>query len=132
MIIYNIQVYTKESNHGNLSDFYYLVLQESYLQEENNQKLSLTIQLLWKIFITFQNDYLEKIITIFSPINSASQIARLTVKVRTKTSNTKKKCSQPAQAYNTNKYTKQTQIFYIYLIFDTILIVNKKNHALVM
>lgn len=98
--IYDSEVYNKELE-DQLPGLYYLVFWEGYPEEENIWELASTIQNLRSLVITFYKEHLEKPITISLSRDSASSIARHTVRPTT-ASNTKQKRGRPAEANDTS------------------------------
>lgn len=79
-VIWNSVVYAKESKSDHLSRFYYLVLWKSYSKKKNTWKLVLAMQYLKRLISLFYKNYPNKLTAIFSAINTASTMARSTIK----------------------------------------------------
>lgn len=107
-IIYNSTIYAKESEKKHLSNFYYLVLWESY-PKKNPRKIALIMLYFDKLISTFHYCYSEKLTASFLPIIFFLPMARLIIRliIRSKASNIKKKYSQSAKTSDTNKYMKK-------------------------
>ncbi len=98
-------VYTKESDSGHyLPGLYYLVSWKGYPIEEITVEPTSMMLHLCKLISTFHRDYPEKPTAISPPIDSASPMARSTV--RPQASITKRKRSRPAKANGNSKRAK--------------------------
>ncbi len=85
-------VYPKKSDSGHhLPDLYYLVSWKAYYEEKNTWEPALTMLHFCKLISTFRRDHPEKPTAIFPPIDSASVMARPTVKPKAEASSTKQK-----------------------------------------
>ena len=79
--IWDSAIYTIMSKLGYLPGLYYLVLWKKYPKKENTWEPALVVQHLGKLISLFHNDHLNKPTATFTAINTASLIARLTVKL---------------------------------------------------
>ena len=73
-------VYARESELGHLPGLYYLVWWKRYLEEENTLEPASAVQHLRKLISLFYKDHPNKPIATFSAIDTASPMARLTIK----------------------------------------------------
>ena len=78
--IWNSTIYARESELGYLLGLSYLVLWKRYLEEENIWESALAVQHLGKLMSLFYNNHSDKPTTTSPSINTASLMARPTVK----------------------------------------------------
>ena len=78
--IWDNAVYMRELKLGHLPGLYHLVLWKKYPKEENTRELALAVQHLKKLISSFHKDHLDKPTTTSSAIDTASPMARPTVK----------------------------------------------------
>ena len=95
--IWDSAVYARESKSGHLSCLYYLISWKGYLEEENTWEPASAVQHLRKLISLFHKDYPDKPTATFPAINTASPMARPTVKP---TRPPKQKRGQPANSTN--------------------------------
>ena len=77
--IKNSAVYTKEVE-GHLTGLYYLVSWKSYPKEESTQEPSSAVMHLRKMISAFHKDHPKKPTTTFPPLDSASPMAKPSIK----------------------------------------------------
>ena len=73
-------VYARESESGHLPGLYYLVFWKGYLEEENTWEPASAVQHLRKLISSFYKDYPDKPTATSPAIDTASPMARPTVK----------------------------------------------------
>ena len=78
--IWDSVVYTNKLERGHLLGLYYLIVWKCYLEEESIWELASAMQHLRKLIGSFNKDHLDNPIATFLPINSASPIAKPTIK----------------------------------------------------
>ena len=74
-------VYARESESGHLPGLYYLVSWKRYPEEENTWEPASAVQHLKKFISLFHKDYPDKPTATSPAINTASPMARLTIKL---------------------------------------------------
>ena len=104
--IWDSTVYTRKSESGHLPGLYYLISWKKYLEEENTWEPASVVEHLRKLISSFHKDYPDKPTATSSSIDTASPIARLTVRPTVKPMKPlKQKRGQPTNS--TNKQAKK-------------------------
>ncbi len=102
-------VYARESD-GHLLSVYYLVSWKSYPREKNIWEPAFAMLHLRKLISTFHHDQSDKPIATLPPTNSASPMARSTMRpvIRPEASSTKRKRGRPTKTNGTSKRAKKS------------------------
>ena len=79
--IWNSAVYIRESKSGYVPGLYYLVFWKRYLEEKNIYESILAVQYFKKLISSFYKNHLNKLTTIFMPINILPSMAKPTIKL---------------------------------------------------
>ncbi len=117
-------VYARESE-GHLLGLYYLVSWKGYTKEKNTWEPVSAVIYLRKLISNFHHDHPEKPTATFPPINSASLMARSTVKPRAETLS-KQKWDKLTKDNSASKHVKKTWTSNFYPVFGPVLIVDKR------
>ena len=104
--IWNNVVYARELESGYLPSLYYLVSWKGYLEEENIWEPVSAVWYLRKLINLFHKDHPDKLTAIFPAINTASSIARLTIRSIVKPIEPLKE-KREQSANSTNKQAKK-------------------------
>ena len=120
--IWDSEIYAKESELGHLPGLYHLVSWKGYPEVENTWEPASAVQYLRKLISSFHKDHLDRSTTTSLAINTASPMARPTVKPAEPP-----KQMQGRPANSTNKWAKKRVAFDFYCVFGWIWVISKSD-----